>query len=125
MTEDAPLEQRGIHNPSIVDLITVDPDRDEVVLVMLQRRPWREDASQISELQDKFNSYFDYVVMGHLVQQYPRYSEMRVRLQLEYSEAPPAALEPTLAEAERIGRRHRIGLAVVPQPEGREAPWER
>lgn len=121
---EAPRESRGIHNPQIIDLITVDPDRDEVVLVMLQRRPWRADAGQIAELQDKFNAYFDYVVLGHLVTEYPQYAEMRVRLQLEYETPPLSELEPTLAEAERIGRRHRIDVRRCEEPPGRRAPWE-
>lgn len=124
---DAPTqrEERGIHNPAIIDLITTDAATDEVVLVMLQRRDWVEGPPQIAELQEKFNSYFDYVTMGHLVNEYPKYAETRVRIQLEYRSEPPAHVVETLEEAERIGRRFRIAIGVAPMPDGRVAPWEK
>ena len=34
------IEPRGIHNPAVVDLIRFDAATNEVVLCMLQRRPW-------------------------------------------------------------------------------------
>ena len=124
---DAPTqrEERGLHNPAIIDLITTDPATEEVVLVMLQRRDWVEGAAQVAELQEKFNSYFDYVTMGHLVKEYPKYAETRVRIQLEYRTEPPAILVETLEQAERIGRKFRIGVSVAPIADGRVAPWEK
>ncbi len=95
MTEpDAPDEkrqERGVHNPKVIDLITEDPSADEVVLVMREERPWGSDPHQLRQLEAKFNSYLEYVLGQHLAKQYPQYVGRRVRFQLDCAENPPAA----------------------------------
>jgi len=84
-------EPRGVFNPRVIDLITLDEAADEVVLVMLEERPWGSDASQLRQLEAKFNAYLSYVLGGHLVQQYPDYADRGVRFQLDCVENPRAA----------------------------------
>ena len=84
-------EPRGVFNPRVIDLITLDEATDEVVLVMLEERPWGSDASQLRQLEAKFNAYLSYVLGGHLVQQYPDYADRGVRFQLDCVENPRAA----------------------------------
>jgi hypothetical protein len=81
-------EARGVHNPRVVDLVTEDPAADEVVLVMLEERPWDSDPEQLRQLEAKFNAYLEYVLGGHLAQQYPQYVGRRVRFQLDCVENP-------------------------------------
>ncbi len=88
MTEQQP---RGVHNPQVVDLITEDAATGEVVLVMLEERPWGSDPEQLQQLEAKFNAYLEYVLGGHLGQQYPDYAEKPVRFQLDCVENPPVA----------------------------------
>jgi hypothetical protein len=84
-------EPRGVFNPRVVDLITLDEAADEVVLVMLEERPWGSDPQQLRQLEAKFNAYLSYVLGGHLVQQYPMYADRGVRFQLDCAENPRAA----------------------------------
>jgi hypothetical protein len=44
-------EPRGVHNPRVIDLITPDPSSGEVVLVMLEERPWQSDPDQLRQLE--------------------------------------------------------------------------
>ncbi len=85
MVEQQP---RGIHNPKVVDLITEDEATGEVVLVMLEERPWGSDPEQLRQLEAKFNAYLEYVLGGHLGVQYPDYAEKPVRFQLDCVENP-------------------------------------
>jgi hypothetical protein len=84
-------EPRGVHNPRVIDLLTEDPAGDEVVLVMLEPRPWDSDPEQLRQLEAKFNAYLEYVLGGHLAQQYPQYVGRRVRFQLDCAENPRPA----------------------------------
>ena len=84
--EDA--QTRGVVNPRVVDLIRPDEATGEVVLVMLEERPWAEGEDQIRELEAKFNAYIEYVLGGHMVRQYPEYAERPVRFQLDCRENP-------------------------------------
>jgi hypothetical protein len=81
-------QPRGVHNPRVVDLITDDPATGEVVLVMLEERPWQSGPEQLRELEAKFNAYLEYVLGGHMGKQYPDYAERPVRFQLDCVENP-------------------------------------
>ena len=84
-------EPRGVHNPRVIDLITPDPSSGEVVLVMIEERPWQSDPEQLRQLEAKFNAYLEYALGGHLVKQYPEYVDRPVRFQLECIENPRPA----------------------------------
>jgi len=89
--EEEQLEPRGVHNPRVIDLITPDPRSGEVVLVMLEERPWQSEPEQLRQLEAKFNAYLEYALGGHLAKQYPEYAERPVRFQLECAENPRPA----------------------------------
>ena len=72
---EEPREPRGVHNPKVVDLIRVDDATQEVVLLMLEERPWGSDPNQLRQLEAKFNNYLEYVLGGHLATQYPPYAD--------------------------------------------------
>jgi hypothetical protein len=91
MSQPPQPEPRGVFNPRVVDLIEDDPARDEVVLVMLEERPWGSDPEQLRQLEAKFNAYLSYVLGGYLVKQYPQYADRAVRFQLDCVENPRAA----------------------------------
>jgi hypothetical protein len=80
--------RRGVFNPRVVDLVSWDAEREEVVLLMLEERPWESDPEQLRQLEDKFNAYLAYVLDGHMVQQYPHYENKDVCLQLDCAESP-------------------------------------
>ena len=86
--EEEQREPRGVPNPRAIDLVTPDPTSGEVVLVMVEERPWQSDPEQLRQLEAKFNSYLEYALGGHLAKQYPEYAERPVRFQLECAENP-------------------------------------
>ena len=85
---EAERQPRGVHNPHVVDLITDDPSTGEVVLVMLEERRWGTSADQLRELEAKFNAYLEYVLGGHMAQQYPAYAKKSVCFQIDCAENP-------------------------------------
>lgn len=85
---DGAREERGVHNPRVVDLITSDDATGEVVLVMREERPWESHPEQLRQLEAKFNVYLQYVLGGHLAAQYPDYAGRLVRFQLDCAENP-------------------------------------
>ena len=84
-------EARGVHNPRVIDLITPDAASGEIVLVMLEERPWQSEPEQLRQLEAKFNAYLEYALGGHLVKQYPEYEGRPVRFELECAENPQPA----------------------------------
>jgi len=86
--EEERQESRGVRNPRVVDLISLNSQSDEVVLLMLEERPWGTAPEQLRQLEAKFNSYLAYVLDGHMVKQYPQYAGKRVCIRLDCAAAP-------------------------------------
>jgi hypothetical protein len=113
-------EARGVQNPNVIDLISLDAEANEVVLLMLEERPWGTVANQLEQLDEKYNSYVSYVLDGHLANQYPQYADKAVRIQLDCV-SPPGADEQirfnamqNFAASERLGFRANVVNAQDP-----------
>jgi hypothetical protein len=86
--EEEAARERGVHNPHVVDLISLDEVTGEVVLMMLERRRWGSEPEQLRQLEAKFNAYLEYVLGGHMAKQYPQYADKAVRFQIDCVENP-------------------------------------
>jgi len=102
----------GVQNPMIMDLITLDPTTDCVVLVMMERRAWGADPRQLQQIEEKINRYLGYVLDGFLVQQYPQYSGKSVQLRLDCAEAPHGVAASFVEAAQRATYAHGIEFVV-------------
>jgi hypothetical protein len=113
MEEQQPREARGVHNPRVIDLITPDAASGEVVLVMLEERPWQSDPEQLRQLEAKFNAYLEYALGGHLAQQYPEYGSRPMRFQLECAENPRPADSAFFTAMSNFAAAENIRFVVV------------
>jgi len=77
----------GVHNPKCIDLITETPQGD-VVLVMVEQRPWDGSDERLMQLQDKVNSYLAFALDGPMASQYPETKSKRVLLRLDCLHEP-------------------------------------
>ncbi len=105
-------EARGVTNPRVIDLISLDAESDEVVLLILETRPWGSDLEQMPQLEDKLNSYLAYVQDGWLARQYPQYEGRKVRFQLDCASAPGDTEERFLRSAMKFAAGEGIGFRV-------------
>jgi hypothetical protein len=81
----------------VVDLISLDREKDEVVLLMLEQRPWGSAPEQLRQLEEKFNRYLGFVLDGFLAEQFPQYEGKPVCFRLDCAMAPGDAERPMLA----------------------------
>jgi hypothetical protein len=109
---DGELEERGVGNPKVVDLIAFDSDRGEVVLSMLEERRWGSVPDQIKQIEDKFNSYLAYVLAGHLEREYPQYAGVPVVFQLDCAQAPGSQESAFLAAVANFAAEENIRFVV-------------
>jgi hypothetical protein len=114
----AEFGQPGVENAKMVDLITLDPATDKVVLVMIERRAWGASPQQFAQIEEKINRYMGYVLDGFLAEQYPKYEGRRVVIRLDCAEAPHGeAVAFVQAAGHAIGE-HGLEFAVnvLPPP---------
>jgi hypothetical protein len=108
----AEFGEPGVQNPTIVDLITTEPDSEKVVLVMIERRPWGAAPEQFGQIEEKINRYLGYVLDGFLVQQYPQYEGRPVLIRLDCAEEPHGEAARFVAAAGHAIASHGLELAV-------------
>jgi hypothetical protein len=113
LAADAPREERGVHNPRVVDLIRRDA-AGGVELLMLETRPWGSDPAQLDQLEAKLNAYLGYVQTGALVRDYPQYAGTAVRFRLECAGAPTAQAAKMLSAVREFCAQSGIGFDVAP-----------
>jgi hypothetical protein len=107
-----PEEERGVQNPRVVDLISLDAEADAVELSMLETRAWSGDAARLAELEAKFNAYLGYVQGGYLARDYPQYAGRRVRFRLACAHAPEGDAARMLAAMRDFALREGIDFEV-------------
>ena len=110
--QDREAEERGVHNPRVVDLIRVDAAADEVELLMLETRPWGSHPRQLEQLEAKFNSYLGYVQSGALARDYPQYVGRTVRFRLECASAPTGEAAAMLGAMRSFAESEGVRLSV-------------
>lgn len=122
----AAYERRGVENPRIVDLIAPDPGSGEIVLSLLEGRPWSGEREQLEQHDEKLDAYFVYVLDGHLAREYPQYKGMPARIELVCVEEPGEAQRPFLGGVSRAAADNglRFVVRIDPDPFARRAPWE-
>ena len=105
-------EARGVHNPKVVDLIRLDPERGEVVLLMLEQRVWGAAPEQLRQIEEKFNGYLSFVLDGFLVAQFPQYENVPVCIRLDCASVPGDVERPLLAAMQSFAATHDIRFEV-------------
>ena len=112
----AEFGEPGVENAKLMDLITVDPATDSVVLVMIERRPWGASPQQFGQIEEKINRYLGYALDGFLVEQYPQHRGKRVQIRLDCAEAPHGDAVRFVAAATQAIARHGLELVVNVAP---------
>jgi hypothetical protein len=89
----------GISNPSVVDVVTVDPKSDEYAMIMIATEPWSD--KMVLALQAKTQTYLSFVEAGELIKQYPAANGKTLRFQLDTSYELSASAAKFVAVASR------------------------
>jgi hypothetical protein len=108
----------GVENPMLLDLISVDPATDKVVLTMIERRAWGASARQFQQIEEKINRYLGYVLDGFLAEHHPHYEGKRVEIRLQCAEQPHDEAVRFVAAATQAVQAEGIDfvVAVAPPP---------
>src|SRR5262245_66529162 len=109
----AEFGEPGVENAKVVDLISVDPAANKVVLTMIERRAWGASPQQFQQIEEKINRYMGYVLDGFLAEQHPQYEGKRVQLRLECAEEPHGEAVLFVQAAARAAEDHGLELVVA------------
>ncbi len=110
--DHADAVKNGVENPGVLDALGRDGETGEVVLVMLEPRPWNGGETQLLQLQEKLNSYLSFALDGEMLEQLPQLAGVPVRIQLACAEPPPEPVVDLLSKVREQISFQGIGLEV-------------
>jgi hypothetical protein len=79
-TQESP---RGVEHAHVIDLIADDSKTGEVVLIMLEPRPWDGTEQRLFQLQEKINAYLSFALDGEMAESYPSLTTRPLRIQVD------------------------------------------
>lgn len=104
----------SILEPKKIDIVAVKPDSTVVKLVIADHLSWDDLKAHSLLLQDKINTYLEFVMSGQLQQlkepKIPDSPEIRVTLSLQHSPTPEA--KEFLAQVERFLKGSGLGFEI-------------
>ena len=78
----------GVEKTGVIDFFAHDPKRDQLVLAMVERRPWDGSDLQLFQLQEKFNAYVSFLLDGELAETHPELVNKTARIELRCASMP-------------------------------------
>ena len=108
----------GLDQSTVIDAIGTSRSGEEVVLTIFDSWEWgNDDRKHLSALQDKLNSYFEFIEAGNVFSEYPSAEGKRLRIDvvsryplspsgamlLQKAEQAAAALEVAVTQREYRG----------------------
>ena len=78
----------GVANPAVIDMFALDQHADEVLLVMMEDRPWDGSDERLHEVQEKFNAYVSFLLDGEMLGEHPELKGKRARIELRCADMP-------------------------------------
>ena len=91
----------GLENPGVVDAISTAKDDSQVTLSIFDAWDWVDEANHLFAIQDKLNSYSDFVQSGQIYENYPAAVSRPVIIQLVTKYPLPAKAEAYLNVARK------------------------
>ena len=78
----------GVANPAVIDMFALDRQADEVLLVMMEDRPWDGSDDRLHQVQEKFNAYVSFLLDGEMLAEHPELEGKRARIELRCADMP-------------------------------------
>ena len=83
----------GVANSRGLDALAFDKEAGEIVLIMVETRPWDGSEERLFQLQEKVNAYLSFALDGELSDTFPQLIGKPVRLQLDCADLPDPSVE--------------------------------
>lgn len=77
----------GLADTDTIDVVAQDAG-GQILVVMVETRPWGADAAQSSQLRAKINAYAGFITNGGLLRRHPETAGQKVLVQLDCAESP-------------------------------------
>ncbi|GIQ61377.1 hypothetical protein Flavo103_45120 [Flavobacterium collinsii] len=91
----------SVEDKTVIDIITTDK-QGILVLTISDHLEWDDENEHLLLLQDKINSYLDFIENGQLAESYPDKADKTIMIQIVFKYQPNKTAEEFLAIVERF-----------------------
>jgi hypothetical protein len=102
----------GISDSTVIDLVTYDPSRDEIAVIMVADQPWSDASELLDQIVAKLNIYIRFIQDGSLTRSFADAVGKAVRIQVDCNRPPSGEAARIFSEAQEALRIRGIGIAV-------------
>ena len=78
----------GIENSRVIDFVLQDPQTNEFVIIMFEKRAWDGSQERLDQIQRKINNYLFFIMDGQIAKYYPHAMDKPFRIQLDCHQMP-------------------------------------
>ena len=105
-------QKNGLEHAAVLDAFAWDSNRNTLVLVMFETRPWDGGGNQLFQLQNKLNAYASFILDGEMTESFPQYQNAPVEIHLRTRYEPDPVASHHLAQARNQLALQKIGLEI-------------
>jgi hypothetical protein len=91
----------SVEDQNVIDIITTDK-QGILVLTISDHLEWNDENEHLLLLQDKINSYLDFIENGQLAESYPDKADKNIMIQIVFKYQPNKTAEEFLAIVKRF-----------------------
>src|SRR5689334_4093784 len=85
---EQPSQPAGVEQAGVIDFFAHDAQKDELLLVMFEPRPWDDSDLQLFQVQEKFNAYVSFLLDGELAEAHPELAGKNARIEMRCAKMP-------------------------------------
>jgi type IV secretory pathway VirJ component len=91
-----------VEQTEVIDIISIEEDRDQVVLTISDHLDWSDSKAHQITLQNKFNAYLAFVESGEIFLKYPKAKDKHVVFRVVFQNPPDEAGINFLNKAKQV-----------------------
>jgi len=91
----------SVEDKNVIDIITIDKE-GVLVLTISDHLEWNDENEHLLLLQEKINSYLDFIENGQLAENYPDKADKKIMIQIIFKYYPNKTADEFLAIVERF-----------------------
>lgn len=95
-----------------IDVISFDPKKDEIALILVLEKDWGEEPNRLLRLQDRLNQYLAFALDGELAQRYSNQQYKSVRIQIDCYAHADSDLKEFLSHAKKLIEKNGLRFVI-------------
>ena len=100
----------SLDRTDVIDAVGTRKDTMDIILYIIDSWDWKNEGEHLLKLQEKLNSYFEFIERGQIYEDYPSAAGKRIGIDVMSRFPLPAAGVALLAKADVVARQLNVSV---------------